>query len=444
MSVSIDSLGRLPRTVSILLRRRTLREVALVGGSLGQREALMAFAYVLSGGQVYSDASIVHEFEHDFAHATGRQHAIAFGAGRVALYAILRASGIQAGDEVILPGFTCVVVPNAVVYAGAIPIYVDVEPESWCINPAQVAATITPRTKAIIAQHTFGAFADVVGLRALAREHNLLLIEDCAHALGGRYQGTQAGSVGHASYFTTEQSKLISTIMGGVAVTDDSQLAEQLRAQQVSAISPSQLETARLALKLIAQYILANPWNYAWGKRLIRILEQRLGASTTVAEIQGSMPGRFVRAMSPFQAAIGLQQLQTLSKNLGWRREIATAYRQILKEYGLQTNDTYGATSEPAYIRYAFLVDKREAWQWAFRDIGVELGEWFNDPIHPKGSCHRAAHYYSGTCPTAEFLADHVVNLPTHMNVNKTDVHRIGIAVRQMQLKQATHLCVPL
>jgi dTDP-4-amino-4,6-dideoxygalactose transaminase len=254
--------------------------------------------------------------------------------------------------------------------------------------------------------------------------------------LGAWYQGKPAGSWGKAAYFTTEQSKLISTIMGGVATTNDPDVARALEAMQQCAVSPTYSETARLALKVLAQYILGNPWNYPWGKYIIWMLEHRLGLSTTVEEMQGLMPSRYLRKMSPLQAAIGLQQLKTLPQNLSRRREIASAYRQIAQKYRLQTNDLGVNSSEPAYIRYAFLVDERSRWQKLFQANGIELGEWFNAPIHPMGSSLNAVHYIPGQCPNAEYLANHVVNLPTHPKVCDADISKIGRLIGELIAQQ--------
>jgi len=429
MNGRLRFLGQILRN---LIYRKSLREVPLVGGTLTRREVALALEYLLSDGRLYKDEAIVRRFESEFARAVGCQYAFAFGAGRVALYAILRALGVQKGDEVILSAFTCVVVPNAIIYTGARPVYVDVSLDTWCIDVSQVAAKITPHTKAIIAQHNFGSFCDMTRLGEIAHAHNIPIIEDCAHALGAWYQGKPAGSFGKAAYFTTEQSKLISTIMGGVATTNDPNIAFVLKTMQENAVSPSHGEIARLALKLLAQYILGNPWNYLWGKYIMGILEHRLGLSTTMEEMQGLMPSRYLRKMSPFQAAIGLQQLKTLPQNLSKRRKIAAIYRQIAQKYRLQTNDLIVNSSEPAYIRYAFLVDDRNRWQEIFRANGIELGEWFNAPIHPMGSSLNAVHYIPGQCPNAEYLAKHVVNLPTHPKVRDFEISKIDKLIGQL------------
>jgi hypothetical protein len=152
-----------------------------------------------------------------------------YGSGRMGLYEILRALEIGQGDEVILPGYTCIVMPTAIQRAGARPIYVDIDEDTLNLNVAAVEAAITPRTRAILAQHTFGIPCDLEALQRIADRHSIRLIEDAAHALGAKYKGIYCGNFGSAAVFSTEQSKMLSTDRGGLVTTNDSALAEKLQ-----------------------------------------------------------------------------------------------------------------------------------------------------------------------------------------------------------------------
>src|SRR5512135_1616150 len=121
-----------------------------------------------------------------------------FYKGRVALFAILKAMGVNTGDEVIVPGFTCVVVPNAVIYNRALPVFVDIDGATYNIDPGKIEAKITKKTRAIIVQHTFGVPAEMDGITEIAKAHNLFLIEDSCHTLGSRYKGKPVGAFGDA------------------------------------------------------------------------------------------------------------------------------------------------------------------------------------------------------------------------------------------------------
>lgn len=126
-----------------------------------------------------------------------------FAKGRVALYAILRALEVGPGDEVIVPAFTCVAVPNAIIYTGARPVYVDIDPRTYTIDPAAVEVALTPRTRVVLSQNTFGASADLDALAGIGAAHRLQVVDDCTHGLGGTYRGCPNGSVSPAAFFST-------------------------------------------------------------------------------------------------------------------------------------------------------------------------------------------------------------------------------------------------
>src|SRR3954466_13708636 len=174
-------------------------------------------------------------------------HVTLFWKGRVALYAILRALGIGRGDEVIVPAFTCVAVPNAVLYTGATPVYVDIDEATYTIDPAAAEAALSPRTRAVLAQNTFGLSADLDALAAVARPHGAFVIDDCTHGLGGTYKDRPNGAAAGAAFYSTQWSKPMSTGLGGFAVTADPGLAAGVAAIERTAAEPRARDRALLA-----------------------------------------------------------------------------------------------------------------------------------------------------------------------------------------------------
>jgi dTDP-4-amino-4,6-dideoxygalactose transaminase len=169
------------------------------------------------------------QFEKDFAQFHGAKHGIAVTNGTAALEVTMSALGIGPGDEVILPNFTFVATASAVLYAGALPVTVDVSPESYCIDTALAAAAITVRTKAIIAVHMGGHPADLDALGALAKQKGLALIEDSAHAHATEWKGRRIGTHGIAGTFSFQSSKLITAGEGGIIITNDDAFEKQAR-----------------------------------------------------------------------------------------------------------------------------------------------------------------------------------------------------------------------
>lgn len=166
----------------------------------------------------------VAEFEQAFAAQHGCRHGIAVVNGTVSLRIALLAAGIRAGDEVIVPPYTFLSTASAVIEANAIPVFADVDPETYNLDPKAVAAAITPRTRAIIPVHFAGLPADMTAMMALAKKHSLTVIEDAAHAHGASYLNQPAGSLGHLGSFSFQSSKNLTCGEGGVITTNDDAL----------------------------------------------------------------------------------------------------------------------------------------------------------------------------------------------------------------------------
>lgn len=160
------------------------------------------------------------EFADRFAELHGAKYGLCLANGTIALLAAVQALGLKFGDEVILPAYTWDGTAIAVLQAGGVPVFADIDPETYCLDPNQVRAALTPRTRAILPVHLAMRFADMDQLLAIARERNLMVIEDCAHAHGGQFQGRGAGAGGDAGCFSFQESKLMTAGEGGLVLTN--------------------------------------------------------------------------------------------------------------------------------------------------------------------------------------------------------------------------------
>ena len=168
------------------------------------------------------------DFEAAYADYHGAKHGVFMVNGTVTLECALLAGGIGAGDEVIIPALTWIATAMAVRYVGAIPVFVDIEPTTLCLDPEKTEAAITSKTKAIIPVHIYGSMADMDRFKTIADKHNLFLIEDCAHMQGGKWNGRGVGSWGDVGSFSFQQSKTLSSGEGGICLTNDDDLAMRL------------------------------------------------------------------------------------------------------------------------------------------------------------------------------------------------------------------------
>ena len=164
-------------------------------------------------------------FQEAFAALIGAKHVVAAANGTVTLEVALRALGIAAGDEVIVPALASMATAAAPAYVNAVPVLVDVDPESLCLDPAAVEAALTPRTRALVPVHLGSAMADMDALMAIAERHDLVVLEDCAHAHGAQWRGRGAGAIGPAGSFSFQSSKLMTAGEGGAITTDADELA---------------------------------------------------------------------------------------------------------------------------------------------------------------------------------------------------------------------------
>lgn len=186
----------------------------------GPEEEEAALRVVRSSRWGRLDGQEVAAFERAFARYHDARHGIAVVNGSVSLKIALLAAGIQAGDEVIVPPYTFLATASVVVEANAVPVFVDIHPDSYCLDPARVAEAITPRTRAILVVHLGGQAADMDALLALARRQGIVVIEDAAHAHGGEYKGRKLGSLGDMGSFSFQSSKNLNAGEGGILVTD--------------------------------------------------------------------------------------------------------------------------------------------------------------------------------------------------------------------------------
>jgi perosamine synthetase len=342
-------------------------------------------------------------------------HVTLFWKGRVALNAILRALGIGRGDEVIVPAFTCVAVPNAVLYTGATPVYVDIDEDTYTVDTAAVEAAISPRTRAVLAQNTFGLSSDLDALTAAAAPQGAIVIDDCTHGLGGTYRGRPNGAAANAAFYSTQWSKPISTGLGGIAVTANPGLARELAALETAAREPGIADRALLGAMLVARERIATPRTLRAGRAVYRAVSRAglVPGSSSREELAGTeMPDAFVARMSPFQARLAARRLATLGGKVRRRRAVAERYSKWLAAHG----GTPAHEPEPAghaFLRYPLRVRARDVFLAEAARRGLLLGDWFHSPLYPISGDLARWGYRRGEHPVAERVASEIVNLPT-------------------------------
>jgi perosamine synthetase len=376
----------------------------LLPGTRGGRERLAAAVRARYGGEAFF-----------------------YGSARSALYDHLGSLQLPDGAEVVVTGFTCEVVANAVVQAGLRPVYADIDPLTYCMDPGSVRQVVTDNTAVLVIQHTFGIPAAMDELLQIARERDLYVIEDCAVALGTTHRGQLAGTFGDAAIFSFELSKTITSCRGGMLVLHRTDRAlDRQRTRYADVPEPTPWQTASVLFQLGASGLLYRPGVYPIGELVAGVL-LKVGIfqpSTTKVETEGRRSRNYLVRLSHGQAALLLRQWRQMPEVFSRARELTARYRGALAEKGWETR---GVTSaEACLVRYPLRRSRRDRLRDRLRRQGVEMGYWFTAPLSSPSVDHERLGYVDGMCVTAEEVARDVMNLPTHPRITD-EVSRIII-----------------
>ena len=359
-----------PGLISVTL---DMDDVDIAGKWLGNREH-------------WHKPGLVQEYENKFAHWNGSKYAFAFMGGRVALSACIYALNLKPGDEAILPGYTCVVVPNAFNYSGIKIIYSDIELDTFGLDATLMEDKITPRTKVILLPHHYGLVCrDYEKIIEIARQRGLYVIEDCCHGTGAEFKKRKIGNYGDMAFYSTEQSKIMTTIQGGMAITNNDLFAERIKKYYEDARYPDAELIDKQLHSLIINYHAYKDQQRWWKGDLYRLRYQdKIIVSTTKKEMQGLKPGYYGQKMPAPIAAIGLNQLKKVDSYNELRRQTAKKWDAWCDANGYGKPFVAPETT-PVYLRYPVMVEpeKKKNTSWAQRELGVNLGVWFETNIHP-------------------------------------------------------------
>jgi perosamine synthetase len=353
----------------------------------------------LESGWVSSASAFVDRFEVAWAAYCGRRYGVAVSSGTTALQTAVACLDLEAGDEVILPAFTIISCVLAVLQAGGVPVLVDADPETWCLDVGQVRARIGPRTRAIMAVPIYGHPVDMDPLLRVAEDHDLAVIEDAAEAHGAEYltgrdggqsRWRRAGSFGQVSCFSFYANKLVTTGEGGMVLTDDPRLAERARALRNLCFQPGR-----------------------------RFYHEELG---------------FNFRLSGLQAALGLGQIERMPDIVARKRQVGAAYRR-----GLAATLGLALQAEREWARSVFwmngllLADERGLTAAEFAATlatrGVETRPFFLG-MHEQPALLERGLFRGERYPVTEHLARYGLCLPSGLALTDTQVHDVCAAVR--------------
>ena len=344
----------------------------------------------LATNWISSQGKYVERFQESFQQYLPVRHALSVSNGTAALHLALAALGIGPGDEVIVPDLTFIAPASMVILCGARPVLVDVDPETWTMDPTAIESHITPRTRALLPVHLYGHPCDMDPIMEIARRHNLYVIEDCAEALGACYRGRRVGTIGDIGTFSFFANKVITTGEGGMVTTDNPELHQRMQ--------------------LLRDHGMTKERRY-WH------------------QVAG-----FNYRLTNMQAAVGLAQMERIEEVLAYRDKIIARYDSQLGAIGGITLPPRKPWGKNICWLYSIMIDEKQT--GISRDTlmsylagqGIDSRPFFH-PLHlqPPFASQAGRHF-----PQADRQATHGLSLPTSNNITMEDIDKVCTAILSM------------
>jgi len=339
-----------------------------------------------------------------------------FSAGRMSVYAMLKSLRLDPQDEVIVVGYTCVVLTNAVKFAGQPLKYVDIDMANCNADTDLLRQMISARTKVLILPHNFGIPYQDIGKIKEEFPH-IVIIEDVAHSFGSKdKKGQFCGTIGDAAFFSLEYSKPISSGMGGAMIINNPKLLPAFQSDFKNTETAKTFVALRILLSLSAMVLTRSKKTSFFYINNLRFMRySKLGYATSKQEVQGIKPEKYPTRIHPFLSCFLVPQLRNISSINRRKTETINQYSNLLSKFkSIQPIDT----TSTVLIRYPILFDRTvnldqiNSLRAEAISRGYRFGEWFNDVVHPKGSYRYM--YKEGSCEVGEFVAERILNLPVN------------------------------
>lgn len=345
-----------------------------------------------------------------------------FGAGRMGIYALLKSLNLTEKDEVIVAGYTCVVVTNSVKFAGSHVRYVDIDPNTLNLNIELLFESINNNTKAIIIPHNFGlAFNEIRKIKVLYPE--ILLIEDAAHCLGSSdSQGELCGTIADAGFYSFEYSKPITCGLGGVMVINNPILLNSFSSYYKELPSMGKSNVFKIIVTLGAHnlaYFKNTSFFYRNTFRILRLF--KLVYVTSEGEIGGDKPADYPVRLNDSLYSFLWPQIIKIEEIIDKKKALADTYFNVFSKFSdlrLLDNKNSVLVRYPLVFADYISTDKVNTIRHESMKKGLNLGMWFNDVVHPVGSFRYC--YQSGSCIVGESISKRIINLP--ININYADM----------------------
>lgn len=375
----------------------------------------------------------VRAFEEDFARYVGCRHAIAVSSGRLGLHLLLEALGLAAGDEVIVPAFNLFAVVERFCQLGLVPRFCDIRQDDLNLDAEAAERLVTDRSRILLVTHMFGHPANMTRLTELARRRNLILLEDCAHALGSKYEGRFTGTFGKAAIYSFSVLKLVTTFGGGMIATNDDALAGTIRRRmgELRGVQPKAKAWSR-ALAGSVMDVGTQRLVFSFGAwpvlRLARMIRPDLQRRmmTETPHLDRAFKPESVPPLHPFQARLGRSQLRRVEEFVRHRLQVEEWLCEELRSVPQLKLLRATPPGRSNGLYYGVLVERAsKLCEYLFRrGIDCETSEYLNCADLPM---YRESFV---DCPAARNVQSRILRLPNYPRLTPGDVRRIGRSIR--------------
>lgn len=370
--------------------------------------------------------AIVRRFESEFAQLVGPGHAISFASARMGFFSLLTHLKIGRGDEVVLLGSTCSVMVNAVLRAGATPVFSDIDPDTFGSSAHHIAIRLSGRTRMIVAQHSFGIPCDIEPIVELARQRHIFLLEDCAITLGSTVDGVSVGNFGDAALFSTDHSKPINTLTGGLVYSTDGGVIAGLQQMQFDAMELPRAKQDAIWDRYLKERVDCCPSRY--GRRLVLDLFAAIGGklvkrtSPFLDNDSGSRAGEnypYPAKLPAFLAMIGLFEVRRWADAASIRKKLFAEMLAIASRSKLASHlpKAYWNTRlDIIPLRFVWSQADGAAMRDRLADFVHVAWTWFMQPVISTREPLECLGYINGMCPISERIGAGMVNLPCNLS----------------------------
>jgi len=404
------------KTISISLSPNTEKD-----------DVCLAFKELFSSKKIKGEH--VEKFENDFKNYFNFDFVFSLNSGRSCLLLILEALNVKKDDEIIVQGFTCNAVINPILKTNARPVYVDID-DDLNIDIKKIEKKITKKTKAIIVQHTFGMPGKIKEIKKICEKYDLFLIEDCAHALGAKYDNKYCGTFGDISFFSFGRDKVISSVYGGMIGINNLKLKEKVEKEYEKLKYPDRKWVNKQLMHPIIMNLFVLPlYNFFNVGKIILELSIRLkilSKSVSSPEYKGELPDYFPKRMPNSLAKLANNQFNKLDKFNNHRRKIAKYYKKNI-------GGIFDINDGAIYLKYPILVNGGDEIIKEFNKFNIMLEDgWRKKVIAPPKTDLCKMNYTKGECKTAEEISNKILILPTHINITEDIAEKIVYLLKSL------------